>query len=58
MHLLWYEFPTAGSADPDVFFARSTNRGSSSEASRVVPGDRVVVTWRDDTNVGLRFEIF
>jgi hypothetical protein len=56
----------------DVFLAHSGNRGNTfdtetnlsntsgnSEAPQVaVSGDRVVVTWRDDTNAGVGFEIF
>lgn len=29
VYLLWHEFPTATSTQPDVFLARSTNRGDS-----------------------------
>ena len=29
VYVLWHEFPTAASAVPDVFFARSGNRGQT-----------------------------
>jgi hypothetical protein len=69
VYVLWHEFPTAASAVPDVFFARSGNRGqafsarlnlsdSANEDSRdedmaISDGD-IYVLWSEAGDIKLR----
>ncbi len=62
VYVLWHEFPTAASAQPDVFLARSTNRGNSfaprvnlsnsaadsRDEAIAVSGHNVYVAWSEN----------
>lgn len=63
VYVIWHEFPTAAATQPDIFFARSTDRGSSFGArtnlsnsaaadsrdeDMAVSDGRIFIVWSED----------